>query len=291
MRRFDDGRVFISHASVDSGFAERLDADLRQAHFTTWLDRRDLKAGDRLPASLAEAIGAARAMIAVISPSTAQARWMMRELDQATHRMVQDRAFKVIPALIADAQVPEGVRDLVYADFRADYAAGLDSVLEALRALFKDDWHYNFRTRHERVKGLLQDVFGTFMSAMALGGYQIPDLDLVPIGRPAGARVSEFDPPDDPCDVAVEVDPGEIDPFWLEGFATAWDSHGARAGLLIMEETPVVDFLEPIAEGVFASSGYPFVCAVVIGPEASDEVAHRRLTTARDALQNHIWRT
>ncbi len=205
--------------------------------------------------------------------------------------MVEDHEFKVIPVLIADAEVPETLRDLVYADFRTDYALGMDAVLSSLRELFRDNRYYKDRARQDRMTGYLREVFGGFSSAIALGGYGIPDLDIVHVARPAGARVPEFDPPDDPCDVAVEIDPGEIDALWIEGFTSAWDHYGARAGLLIIDEPPATTSLEPIAAGVFANtrSRYGFICAVLVEPESRDGAARDRLEIARTTLQEHIW--
>jgi len=50
------GRVFISHASADKSFVDRLVADLRSNTIPVWYDKFDLKLGDSIPGSINEGI-------------------------------------------------------------------------------------------------------------------------------------------------------------------------------------------------------------------------------------------
>jgi hypothetical protein len=85
---FHLGKVFISHTTADKPFVRRLAARLEKSHFHTWLDERDLIAGDPLPQSIAKALQAAKVILGIISKASAASNWLQYELNLATEVVV-----------------------------------------------------------------------------------------------------------------------------------------------------------------------------------------------------------
>jgi TIR domain len=73
--------VFISHTSADDGFVKQLRVFLERLGQSTWVDSRRLRGGDKLDPVIKQAIEAARAVIAVISPKTINSPWVKREIE------------------------------------------------------------------------------------------------------------------------------------------------------------------------------------------------------------------
>lgn len=125
------GAVFVSHASADQAtVVEPLVASLRTEGIEVWVDHDVLGSGDRLVRSIGEALGRARAVVAVISPGYLASTWTRTEIeavlaDEAAtgrdrlvpllHGLPADRAVEAFP-LLADRlllTIDDGIERLV----------------------------------------------------------------------------------------------------------------------------------------------------------------------------------
>jgi hypothetical protein len=77
-------RVFISHASADTAFAERLAGDLRSAGADVWIDATHLlgTGGDFL-ARISRALADRDVFVLVLSPSAIASHWVPDEMNAA----------------------------------------------------------------------------------------------------------------------------------------------------------------------------------------------------------------
>lgn len=125
------GPVFLSHASEDKTFVERLDASIRADGFETWLDAHQLVPGDDLPGRISEALAQAGAFVVVISSASLSSDWLPYELRLATNRMIHGE-LRVIPVRLEPIEMPPEVRSLLYADFTQCFDDGFALVQKAL---------------------------------------------------------------------------------------------------------------------------------------------------------------
>lgn len=100
-------RVFISHASKDSDFAERLAGDLRRAGADVWLDATHIGQGNFVQ-RINEAINARDVLILVLTPDALTSRWVPDEMDAALVRYKQ--GFMQAPIVVLAKSVP--LRDI-----------------------------------------------------------------------------------------------------------------------------------------------------------------------------------
>lgn len=129
--RYRLGKVFVSHSSSDKAFVRKLAKELEGLGFQTWLDEKELLAGDPLPRKISEGVQSAPAVLVVASAAATKSSWLKFELNHATQRMIEGRC-RVIPVVIDDAELPPEVTGLLYSDFRVGWSSGFKSIVTAL---------------------------------------------------------------------------------------------------------------------------------------------------------------
>lgn len=126
------GKVFISHSWKDKPFVRRLAQRLRGEGFETWLDEHELRPGDRVAETIASVLAQCKVVLVVVSRASARSKWLAYEVSLATERMIAGRC-RVIPLVIGRGEPPAAVRDILYADFRKSFRAGLSAVVSSLK--------------------------------------------------------------------------------------------------------------------------------------------------------------
>jgi hypothetical protein len=125
-------RVFISYSRTDREFVERLAADLEKNEITAWIDRTDMRVGDTIADTIHQAIRSADFLIAVISRSSLESKWVRDEHRVGAYVDVEKDGAFFLPALIEDVPLPPDLAYRQYADFREDYDRGLHDLLTRL---------------------------------------------------------------------------------------------------------------------------------------------------------------
>ena len=108
-------RAFISHASEDHDFVEKLATHLCQDHgIDVWVDDWEMLPGDSLVNKVfSEGIGEADSIIVVLSSASVAKPWVREEIDSSFVRKVQDQV-RLIPVLLDDCTMPECLRATVH---------------------------------------------------------------------------------------------------------------------------------------------------------------------------------
>jgi TIR domain len=90
------GYAFNSSSHYDQGpYVERLAAYLESHRVAVWYDK-EIIAGDRWVRVIEQNLGAASAVIAVMTPAGDESRWVHRELDKA-----EELDIPIFPLLVA----------------------------------------------------------------------------------------------------------------------------------------------------------------------------------------------
>ena len=132
------GTIFISYASPDAAFVDRLDQQLTDAGYETWRDRKDLMPGDPLASTIAKGIDEASVQIVVMSETSVRSDWVSFEVNHAVTRMNNGLLLKVIPALISGSELQSEVSGLLYADYRPSFDHGMHALERGLEQLVDD---------------------------------------------------------------------------------------------------------------------------------------------------------
>lgn len=112
--------VFLSYASEDAAWCERLAERLRNEGVRVWFDRWQLKPGDHLEARINEGLENSRKLVAVWSQHYFREDkvWTLAESYSRQHADMLARERPLIPVLIEDCAVKPTFASLIYVDFR-----------------------------------------------------------------------------------------------------------------------------------------------------------------------------
>lgn len=153
--------IFISYSHDDSGFADRLVLDLRDSEVPATYDKWLMRVGDSIIEKIAQTVANAGGVIVLLSPNSVESKWVKKELSFAMTGEIEKRGVKVLPAMIADCDVPAMLSDKLYADFRRSYYSGLRELLEALRPGFYAREKFIRKERIERASHELEKLLPT----------------------------------------------------------------------------------------------------------------------------------
>ncbi|MCU1264131.1 MAG: hypothetical protein JWM21_449 [Acidobacteria bacterium] len=123
------GKVFISHASADKSFVDRLVADLSTRSIPVWYDKLDLRIGESVPGKINEGLAGAKYFLIVLSKSAVNSSWVREELNAALMKQVSQGGTFVLPVLLEDCEIPPLLAHRRYADFRSEYSPALNELL------------------------------------------------------------------------------------------------------------------------------------------------------------------
>jgi hypothetical protein len=124
--------IFISYSHQDKNFVDNLSMQLVAHKARVWLDRWEVHVGDSLIKRIQEAISGASALLVMLSKAAVQSEWCKKELSAGLIRELEEKRVVVLPVLIEDCEIPLFLRDKFYADFRHDFDAGLQTILESI---------------------------------------------------------------------------------------------------------------------------------------------------------------
>ena len=120
--------VFISYSRRDAALIDRLDHDLQDNGYRTWIDRSALVGGREWRRDLLTSIQRAPLTLVALSPESVASPYCAMEYQRA---LKLKRG--VLPILLAPCAIPPALAHIQVIDCSQDYAAGLRDLLRALR--------------------------------------------------------------------------------------------------------------------------------------------------------------
>jgi hypothetical protein len=119
--------TFVSYAHEDTEFALRLAKDLRGGGAAVWMDRLDIKPGQRWDRAVEDALAKCPQLLMILSPAAVESTNVMDEVSLAL-----EEGKTVLPVIHRECKIPFRLRRLQYVNLTLDYKAGLDRLLETL---------------------------------------------------------------------------------------------------------------------------------------------------------------
>jgi len=123
------GKIFVSHASADKAFVDRLVTDLAAQGIAVWYDKLDLRVGASVPGVINSGLAESKYFAIVLSKASTASKWVQEELNAALIKQVANGGTFILPILIEDCDIPPLLAHRRYADFRSDYASALKELL------------------------------------------------------------------------------------------------------------------------------------------------------------------
>ena len=130
--------VFISYSRNDSQFVEKLSITLVQNKINVWLDKWAMKLGDSLEPRIQQALSDSSYLLVVLSKSSVESPWCKKELNTGLLRELEEKKIVVIPILLEDCEIPESLKDKLFADFTKDFNEGFETLVRPLSKLISE---------------------------------------------------------------------------------------------------------------------------------------------------------
>lgn len=126
--------IFLSHNSKDKPWVRELAKRLTADGVVVWLDEAELNIGDSLIERISKGIENMEYVAAVLSNNSISSVWVQKELSLAMSKEIAGRKVTVLPLLVEKCQLPESLRDKLYADFteQENYEAEYEKLLRSM---------------------------------------------------------------------------------------------------------------------------------------------------------------
>ncbi|MBP6874762.1 MAG: toll/interleukin-1 receptor domain-containing protein [Candidatus Eisenbacteria bacterium] len=136
-------KLFLSHASEDKPFVEKLAFDLEQHGCRVWFDKWAIKGADFVK-KIEEGLQASDHFAIVISPSSVISPWVAQERNIAIVLATEGRTLQLLVIILKDAEIPTFLRVYDPIDFRnhaepGEYQQALDKLRRAMRLAAPDE--------------------------------------------------------------------------------------------------------------------------------------------------------
>ncbi|MGH8885229.1 MAG: tetratricopeptide repeat protein, partial [Egibacteraceae bacterium] len=130
--------VFVSYGHGDAEWVTVLAANLYRADFRVFFDEWEVVGGDRFVKRLEEGLRNSTNGVLVVSPHALSRPWVREEYEVMLRAAVADPARRLIPVLLADAELPPFLGNRDWVDFRSAmtgpaYDAGFERLVRALQ--------------------------------------------------------------------------------------------------------------------------------------------------------------
>lgn len=108
--------VFISHNYMDKPLARKISNTLKYYGIETWIDESEIKLGDSLIDKIRKGIDRVDYLIALISESSVESEWVLKELDIAMNKEIEGKKVMVLPVLAGKCDLPGFLKGKLYVD-------------------------------------------------------------------------------------------------------------------------------------------------------------------------------
>src|SRR2546427_5774125 len=132
-------KIFISYTIKDQAFAKNLESSLASEGADVWLDERRLQVGDSLIEKISEAINASDYIVAVLSKSSVNSKWVQNELLWGMTRERELGTTVILPVVIEECEIPSFLKDKHYINFGNPNRSFTDSISRLLDKLAMAD--------------------------------------------------------------------------------------------------------------------------------------------------------
>lgn len=128
-------RIFISYSHQDKEIVDKIISRLEANGHDIWVDSRKVRIGDNITRKIEEGLTQAEALLVVVSHNSFRSKSVQQEFSTIALQQISKRESRILPVKIDSSEVPGYLADRLYLDLSENFDAGLDRLIEELRAL------------------------------------------------------------------------------------------------------------------------------------------------------------
>jgi len=129
------GTLFVSYASEDREFVDKLVDALNPFAHQVWYDRQQILVGEDFVSSINAGLDEADFVVAVISSASVQKPWVRNEIFSTYARQTCEGKVRLLPVVIEYCKLPSILSSIRYADFTRHFSIGLNDLLLAIKGI------------------------------------------------------------------------------------------------------------------------------------------------------------
>jgi TIR domain len=124
--------IFLSYSRKDGAYVDALAAQLEQAGFRTWVDRKGIAGGEQWRREIVDAVRKASLFLLFLSPHSARSQNVRKEVDLADQARV-----RILPVAIAPVDIPDDMQyqlaGVQVIEMWRDHDRGADALFKTLQ--------------------------------------------------------------------------------------------------------------------------------------------------------------
>lgn len=124
--------VFISYSHADRDHIVPIASYLGRLGLQVWMDTKELAAGQAIVEQVSKAIAKSDLYVVALSPSALSSKWVNHELNTALTLEISHGRPKVLPIVIAKAELPASIQSRLYVDMAGTLDAGKPALRKAV---------------------------------------------------------------------------------------------------------------------------------------------------------------
>ncbi len=125
--------LFISHASEDKPFVDKLFEELDKYNYNIWYDKHEILVGDCIVEKINEGLKKSDYLVIVLSAISIKKTWVKRELNSFLADALSKDDLNILPVLLEECEIPILINDIKYADFRKSFEEGFLALNQSIR--------------------------------------------------------------------------------------------------------------------------------------------------------------
>lgn len=151
--------VFISYDAADRPTAVEVAELLEGAGLRVFLDQKELKLGEFLPASLEQELAHSQSAVVLVSKGWLKSAWCLKEANVLKQRAIEQPGFRLFPMRVDDSELPLFLADLMWLDGRQaeDLGVEVNQLIAALSGT--EDSHTQTMSAVNRAEAQVLDLF------------------------------------------------------------------------------------------------------------------------------------
>jgi len=163
--------LFLSHASCDKPFVEKLANDLKRIGVNVWFDKWEIRVGEFITPKIEAGVRANEFLGIVLSPESLNSEWVKSEMNAAWSWQMDGRQIGVLPILYRVCAIPSILADRRYADFRSDYQEGFMQLagvlgIQEIETISVGNWRRFIKSRTSEWKKFRDLEFERLVTAL-----------------------------------------------------------------------------------------------------------------------------
>ncbi len=126
-----DLKIFLSYSTKDKKLANKIYRWLLRQAISVWIDRMEMKPGDKLIDKIKAGISSSDDLIVLITKNSNRSRWVRFEIASAMSLEKKDKGPKILPITVNNCKLPKSLDGRYYVKTDG-HSYGIDKIISGL---------------------------------------------------------------------------------------------------------------------------------------------------------------